>query len=113
MIDRITHWIAGADHTAAVGRSSEVFDPATGQVTGRVDLVAPEIVDDAVRAAVEAGDAWRRLSLSRRGKVLFAFRQLPDERKEELAAITTAEHGKVLDDALGEVTRGLEVVEFA
>ncbi len=113
MIDRITHWISGSAHDGPVGRTAEVFDPATGQVSGHVDLADADVVDSAVATAVAAGDGWRRMSLSRRGQVLFAFRQLLDERKEELAAIITAEHGKVLSDALGEVTRGLEVVEFA
>ncbi len=113
MAERISHWIDGKAWSGVVGRSSEVFDPATGAVTGAVDLASADDVAAAVDAAERAFASWRHSSLSARTKVLFAFRQLLDERKEELAAIITAEHGKVLSDALGEVTRGLEVVEFA
>ena len=113
MTNRITHWIGGKQYTGPADRTAQVYDPATGQVTGAVDLADGDVVDAAVRAASEAAASWRRLSLTRRGQVLFAFRQLLNERKEDLAAIVTAEHGKVLSDALGEVTRGLEVAEFA
>ncbi|MCY7402008.1 MAG: CoA-acylating methylmalonate-semialdehyde dehydrogenase [Nocardioides sp.] len=113
MAERVSHWIDGAAWTGPVERSGEVFDPATGAVTKNVDLASPAEVAVAVDAAERAFATWRHSSLSTRTKVLFAFRQLLDERKEELAAIITAEHGKVLSDALGEVTRGLEVVEFA
>ena len=113
MTTRITHWIDGATAQGRAERSSDVFDPATGAVTGRVDLASADDVDAAVAAAERAFGSWRHSSLSARTRVLFAFRQLLDERKEELAAIITAEHGKVVSDALGEVTRGLEVVEFA
>jgi malonate-semialdehyde dehydrogenase (acetylating)/methylmalonate-semialdehyde dehydrogenase len=94
-------------------RTGEVFDPATGRLSGRVDLAPASVVDDAVSAASAAAAEWRNASLTRRTQVLFAFRELLNARKEELAAIITAEHGKVLSDATGEVTRGLEVVEFA
>ena len=113
MTDRITHWIAGREHIGPVERSAQVFDPAVGEVSGQVDLADADLVDSAVRAAAAAAETWREVSLSRRGQVMFAFRQLLDERKEELAAIITAEHGKVLSDALGEITRGQEVVDFA
>ncbi|GAA1018423.1 methylmalonate-semialdehyde dehydrogenase (acylating) [Acrocarpospora pleiomorpha] len=108
-----THWIDGRPWGGAGERRGEVFDPATGQVTGRVDLASPAEVDEAVAAAASAFHVWRDVSLTRRTQVMFAFRELLNARKEELAAIITAEHGKVLADALGEVTRGLEVVEFA
>ncbi|MEU0480363.1 CoA-acylating methylmalonate-semialdehyde dehydrogenase [Streptosporangium sp. NPDC006013] len=107
------HWIDGRPWAGTGERTGEVFDPATGQVTGHVDLAAPAEVDEAVASAANAFQGWRDVSLTRRTQVLFAFRELLNSRKEELAAIITAEHGKVLDDALGEVTRGLEVVEFA
>ena len=113
MAERITHWIAGAAHEKPSDRVGDVYDPATGAVTGQVDLADAAVVDTAVAAATEAATAWRRTSLSRRAQVMFSFRELLAARKEELAAIITAEHGKVLSDALGEVTRGLEVVEFA
>jgi len=110
---RISHWIDGKPFGAVADRTGEVRDPATGAITGRVDFATPEVMDEAVAAAKAAFAEWGRTSLTKRATVLFAFRQLLNERKEELAAIITAEHGKVLSDALGEVTRGLEVVEFA
>ncbi len=113
MADRITHWIDGKPAESVPERSADVYDPATGVVTGRVDLASAAEVDDAVAAATRAFAAWRRGTVSTRARVLFAFRELLNARKEELAAIVTAEHGKVRSDALGEVSRGLEVVEFA
>jgi malonate-semialdehyde dehydrogenase (acetylating)/methylmalonate-semialdehyde dehydrogenase len=110
---RITHWIDGKPFGAVAERTGDVFDPATGERTGRVDFATPEVMDDAVAAAKAAFAEWGRTSLTKRATVMFAFRELLNERKEELAAIITAEHGKVLSDALGEVQRGLEVVEFA
>ena len=110
---RITHWIDGKPFGSVAERTGEVRDPATGALTGRVDFATAEVMDEAVAAAKAAFGEWGRTSLTKRANVLFAFRQLLNERKEELAAIITAEHGKVLSDALGEVTRGLEVVEFA
>jgi malonate-semialdehyde dehydrogenase (acetylating)/methylmalonate-semialdehyde dehydrogenase len=110
---RITHWINGTSWGGSSARTGEVFNPATGAVSGQVDLASSADVDAAVAAASGAFQQWRRSSLTARTQVLFAFRELLNERKDELAAIITAEHGKVLSDALGEVTRGLEVVEFA
>jgi malonate-semialdehyde dehydrogenase (acetylating)/methylmalonate-semialdehyde dehydrogenase len=110
---RITHWINGAPWSGTSVRAGDVFNPATGQVSGRVDFASAADVDDAVEAASAAFGQWRKSSLTARTQVLFAFRELLNSRKDELAAIITAEHGKVLSDALGEVTRGLEVVEFA
>ncbi|MFC5379267.1 CoA-acylating methylmalonate-semialdehyde dehydrogenase [Aquipuribacter nitratireducens] len=109
----IGHWLSGAEVRGRSGRTHPVTDPATGEVTGHVDLADPDEVDDVVNAAAAAGAAWGRLSLGRRTKVLFRFRELLESRAEEVAAVITAEHGKVLSDALGEVSRGLEVVEFA
>src|SRR4051794_15712053 len=109
----IPHWIDGARRDGSSGRTAPVTDPATGEVTGEVGLAAAEEVDAAVAAATAAFPGWRDTSLTRRSAVLFRFRELLNERKPELAAIITAEHGKVLDDALGEVSRGQEVVEFA
>ncbi|MDH2425259.1 CoA-acylating methylmalonate-semialdehyde dehydrogenase [Sphaerisporangium sp. TRM90804] len=111
---RITHWIDGAETAAArPERRGEVFDPATGAVSGHVDLAAAADVDAAVAAAKAAFPAWRDASLVRRAQVLFRFRELMYARRGELAALISAEHGKVHSDALGEVARGLEVVEFA
>ncbi|HEY3438687.1 MAG TPA: CoA-acylating methylmalonate-semialdehyde dehydrogenase [Actinotalea sp.] len=109
----ITHWISGAAWPEPPVRTGPVHDPATGAVTGRVHLADADVVKHAVATAREASLVWRRSSLSQRTAVLFAFRQLLADRAPDVAALITAEHGKVLSDALGEVTRGLEVVEFA
>jgi malonate-semialdehyde dehydrogenase (acetylating)/methylmalonate-semialdehyde dehydrogenase len=109
----ITHWIDGGPWTGPVARWGDVFDPATGRVTARVAFADAEVVGTAVAAARRAARAWGETSLSARARVLFAFRELLERRKQELAAIVSREHGKVLSDALGEVNRGLEVVEFA
>jgi len=109
----IGHYINGAIDTSAADRSGEVFNPATGQVTAHVNFATPSTVDTAVQAATRAGREWAATSLTKRVQVLFAFREILNAGKEEVAALITAEHGKVLSDALGEVTRGLEVVEFA
>jgi malonate-semialdehyde dehydrogenase (acetylating)/methylmalonate-semialdehyde dehydrogenase len=109
----IPHWINGARREGASGRTSPVTDPATGEVTGDVALADVAEVDAAVAAAAAAFPGWRDTSLTRRTAVLFKVRELLNAKKPELAAIITAEHGKVLDDALGEVSRGQEVVEYA
>lgn len=109
----IGHYINGAVDTSTSDRSGEVFNPATGQVTAKVNFATASVVDTAVQAATRAGRDWAATSLTKRVQVLFAFREILNARKEEVAALITAEHGKVLSDALGEVTRGLEVVEFA
>jgi malonate-semialdehyde dehydrogenase (acetylating)/methylmalonate-semialdehyde dehydrogenase len=113
MTKRISHWVDGHELTGTSGRTSDVFNPATGQVSGRLDLAGADEVDTAVRSAKTAAKAWRTSSLSTRAGVLFAMRQLLHERADELAAVITSEHGKVHADALGEVARGLENVEFA
>jgi malonate-semialdehyde dehydrogenase (acetylating)/methylmalonate-semialdehyde dehydrogenase len=110
---RITHLIDGRAWEGAADRTSPVYDPATGKHTGDVDLASAELVGAAVASARAAWPAWRATSLAKRTQVLFAFRELLHARKDEIAALITAEHGKVLSDALGEVTRGLEVAEFA
>jgi malonate-semialdehyde dehydrogenase (acetylating)/methylmalonate-semialdehyde dehydrogenase len=110
---RISHWISGTSVAGTSGRSGPVFNPATGEQTGAVDLASAAEVDLAVRTATQAAGGWRESSLSRRAAVLFAFRELLHAHAEELAAIVTAEHGKVLSDAAGEVARGLENAEFA
>ena len=110
---QITHWINGALDTQKPQRSGEVFNPATGKVTKTVAFADAATVDGAVNAATEAFATWRHSSLTKRTQVLFAFRELVQQNKEKIAALITDEHGKVLSDAAGEVTRGLEVVEFA
>ncbi len=109
----VGHWMAGAASAGTSGRTADVFDPATGQVTKKVALASREDADAVIAAAAKAWPAWRDISLARRTQVLFAFRELLNARKGELAEIITSEHGKVLDDALGEVSRGQEIVEFA
>ncbi|MEV6011679.1 CoA-acylating methylmalonate-semialdehyde dehydrogenase [Streptomyces sp. NPDC051976] len=109
----ITHWIAGQQWNGTAERRGDVYDPATGAVTGQVDFAANHVVDQAVSAALEAFQEWRHASVAKRTGVLFAFRELLNSRREELAAIIVSEHGKVHSDALGEIARGLEVVEYA
>jgi malonate-semialdehyde dehydrogenase (acetylating) / methylmalonate-semialdehyde dehydrogenase len=110
---RITHWIDGKPWNGTSERRGDVYDPTTGQVSGQVDFAGVAEVDQAVAAAAHAFTTWRQASLARRATVLFAFRELVNSHREELAALISAEHGKVRADALGEVSRGLEVVEFA
>jgi malonate-semialdehyde dehydrogenase (acetylating)/methylmalonate-semialdehyde dehydrogenase len=110
---RITHWIGGKPWDGSADRTGNVYDPATGATTGLLDYATDAVVDQAVAAAESAWQSWRNASLAKRSTVLFAFRELLNQRKDELAAIITAEHGKVLADAAGEVARGLEAVEFA
>ena len=113
MTTRITHFIAGQSWTGESHRSAPVYNPATGVAEKQVDLASTSIVDSAVRTAAEAFVEWREVSLTKRISILFAFRELLNARKSELAEIITSEHGKVLSDAVGEITRGQEVVEFA
>jgi malonate-semialdehyde dehydrogenase (acetylating)/methylmalonate-semialdehyde dehydrogenase len=110
---QITHWINGALDTKKPERMGDIYNPATGKVTGTVAFGNAATVDTAVAAATTAFAEWRHSSLTKRTQVLFAFRELVAQNKEKIAALITAEHGKVLSDAAGEVTRGLEVVEFA
>ncbi|MDX2648845.1 CoA-acylating methylmalonate-semialdehyde dehydrogenase [Streptomyces sp. PA03-1a] len=109
----ITHWIAGQTWTGTAERHGDVYDPATGAVTGRVDFASISEVDQAVGAAAAAFKEWRNASVAKRTSVLFAFRELLNAQRDELAAIIVSEHGKVHSDALGEIARGLEVVEYA
>ncbi len=113
MTAQIPHWLDGVRTAGRSGRSGPVFNPATGELTGQVDLASAAEVAAAVASAKAAAREWRSTSLSRRSSVLFAFRQLLHDNADRLAAAVTAEHGKVLADAHGEVARGLENVEFA
>ncbi len=113
MTTRISHWIDGRPTEGTSGRTSPVFNPAAGVETAQVDLASTAEVGEAVAKALTAAREWRHASLSKRSGVLFAFRQLLHEHADELARIVTAEHGKVHADALGEIARGLENVEFA
>jgi len=112
-MNQITHWINGALDTSKSERSGDIFNPATGKATKSVAFGNAATVDRAVNAASIAFAEWRHSSLTKRTQVLFAFRELVAQNKEKIAALITDEHGKVLSDAAGEVTRGLEVVEFA
>ncbi|WP_116952021.1 CoA-acylating methylmalonate-semialdehyde dehydrogenase [Jiangella endophytica] len=109
----ITHWKDGATFDGVSGRWADVTNPATGQVSGRVALAGAEDAQAVISSARAASRAWAETSLARRTQVVFAFRELLDRRKDELAQLITAEHGKVHSDALGEIARGQEVVEFA
>ena len=109
----ITHWINGKAVHGTSGRSSNIYNPATGQIQATVPLANPAELNAAVEAAQAAFPDWSSQPPLRRARVLFRLRELLDQRADDLAAILTSEHGKVLSDAKGEVTRGLEVVEFA
>jgi malonate-semialdehyde dehydrogenase (acetylating) / methylmalonate-semialdehyde dehydrogenase len=113
MTRTITHWADGAGFEGTSGLWADVTNPATGQVSGRVTLAGERDAQVVIGAAKKASAGWAGTSLARRTQVVFAFRELLNARKGELAELITAEHGKVLSDALGEVSRGQEVVEFA
>ncbi|MEV6253481.1 CoA-acylating methylmalonate-semialdehyde dehydrogenase [Nocardia sp. NPDC051911] len=109
----IAHWLDGKAFAGTSETTAPVTNPATGEVTGQVALATVADTRAAIDSAAKAFPAWRDTSLTRRTQILFRFRELLNERKEELARLITAEHGKVVADAVGEVSRGLEVVEFA
>src|ERR671911_388364 len=112
-LGRISHWIGGQSVAGESGRSGPVYNPARGEQTKEVDFASVEEVDRAVQTAKEALVGWRQVSLSRRQELFFRIRELFHQRREDLAALLTEEHGKVFSDALGEVQRGLEVIEYA
>jgi malonate-semialdehyde dehydrogenase (acetylating)/methylmalonate-semialdehyde dehydrogenase len=112
-LETIDHTIAGERTPGASTRTSPVYDPATGQEQRQVRLAEPADVDAAVQAAKTAFESWRDTSITRRVKIMFAFRELINDHMDELARIISSEHGKTVDDAKGEVIRGLEVVEYA
>jgi malonate-semialdehyde dehydrogenase (acetylating)/methylmalonate-semialdehyde dehydrogenase len=112
-IPTIEHWIDGAVHASASSRTAPVFNPATGAVQALVSLADQADIDAAIASARRGFEVWSGMSMARRQTVLFAFRELLNSRKAELAAIITREHGKVVSDALGEIARGQEVVELA
>ena len=111
-VERISHWIGGRSVEGQSGRSGPVYNPALGRQTGAVDFATPDEVDAAVQAAKEAFPSWRAVSLSRRTSIFFRIHDLVDQHREDIARFLTAEHGKVLSDAMGEVARGLEVIEY-
>jgi len=109
----VSHWIDGAPRASQSGRTAPVFNPATGAVSAEVALADESEVAEAIGSAERGYRVWSRFSIAKRQGVLFAFRELLNARKGELAEIITAEHGKVVSDALGEILRGQEVVELA
>jgi malonate-semialdehyde dehydrogenase (acetylating) / methylmalonate-semialdehyde dehydrogenase len=109
----VTHWIGGKSWNGATARWGAVYNPALGEPSARVAFADQAIVDEAVSAATQAAKSWAHISLAARCRIMFAFRELIERRKRDIAEILTREHGKVLSDAVGEVNRGLEVVEFA
>ena len=111
--ERISHWIGGRTVVGTSGREGPVYDPATGQVTKYVDFASATEVSAAVAEAKAAFPAWRATSLSKRTDIMFRIRNMVETHRKELAAHLTAEHGKVPSDALGEIARGLENLEFA
>jgi malonate-semialdehyde dehydrogenase (acetylating)/methylmalonate-semialdehyde dehydrogenase len=108
----IGHWIGGESVRGTSGRKGLVYNPATGEQSGEVDFASVEEMDRAVASAKAAFPEWRKWSLSKRADLMFRIYQLLDEHREDLARLLTAEHGKVLSDAMGEVQRGIEVIEF-
>jgi malonate-semialdehyde dehydrogenase (acetylating)/methylmalonate-semialdehyde dehydrogenase len=108
----IGHWIGGEPVRGSSGRKGPVYNPATGEQTGEVDFASAQEIDRAVATAKAAFGEWRTWSLSKRSELFFRIYHLFDEHREDLAKLLTAEHGKVLSDALGEVQRGIEVIEY-
>ncbi|HTW99522.1 MAG TPA: CoA-acylating methylmalonate-semialdehyde dehydrogenase [Acidimicrobiales bacterium] len=113
MSKHVTHWIAGKAWDGTTVREGPIHDPATGEVTGTVDFASAVEIDAAVSAAAAAAAEWGESSLAQRARLLFALRELLDERRAELGALISSEHGKTRSDAEGEVARGLEIVELA
>jgi malonate-semialdehyde dehydrogenase (acetylating)/methylmalonate-semialdehyde dehydrogenase len=111
-VKRISHWIGGRVVAGQSGRSGPVYNPALGRQSGEVDFATAEEVDAAVKAAREAFTSWRAVSLSKRTQIFFRIHDLVDQHREDIARFLTVEHGKVLSDAMGEVARGLEVIEY-
>ena len=109
----VSHWIDGAEYASHSGRTAPVYNPALGVETKRVALADQAEIDAAIESAQRGFEVWSAYSIAKRQSVLFAFRELLNSRKGELAQIITSEHGKVLSDALGEINRGQEVVELA
>ena len=109
----VNHWIGGQQRASDSGRSSAVWNPATGEVQAAVALASAEEVDQAVATARSAFPDWRATPLSRRAEILFKVRELVDANRRRIAEMITLEHGKTIADSLGEVARGLENIEFA
>ena len=112
-MDLIRHWIDNGPYDGAADRRGDVFNPATGLLRAQVALASEDDVDAGVASAKAAFPEWRDTPVTKRAKIMFKFRDLVERHLDDLAKLLTAEHGKTLDDARGEVTRGLEVIEFA
>ncbi len=112
-LNAVNHWIDGTLVASSSGRSGTVWNPATGDARAKVDFASPEEVDRAVARAVAAFPEWRATALSRRSETMFRFRELMDQHRRDLATLITLEHGKTFADAMGEVARGIENIEFA
>jgi len=113
VVTQVTHYINGKQVSGRNGRTSSVFNPATGEQTGLVPIANAADVADAVAAATKAAPGWAATTPLRRARILNRFLRILEERIDELAAVIVAEHGKVHSDAVGEIQRGMEVVEFA
>ena len=109
----IHHWLNGKLTPSTSGRTAPVWDPATGEIQAQVDLASSDEVSEAVAVAQAAFPDWRATALSRRAEVMFKLRELVDANRRRIAELLTAEHGKTIPDAMGEVARGLENIEFA
>ncbi len=112
-METLSHWINNAPAPISSERAGDVYNPATGEVQRKVAYSTPAEVDAAVRAASEALVSWRQSSIAKRTRVLFAYRELVERHRDDIARMLTLEHGKVFSDVQGEVQRGLEVIEFA
>ena len=113
MTATLTHWINGAAVAGASSRFGDVYDPSAGEVVARVPFANSGEVESAVQAAAAAAPGWAKTPPIQRARVIFAFKDLVESRKEDLSRVITREHGKVLSDAMGSVSRGIEVLEFA
>jgi malonate-semialdehyde dehydrogenase (acetylating)/methylmalonate-semialdehyde dehydrogenase len=112
-IPTLPHWLDGRRAAGRSGRTAPVYNPTTGEVSANVSLASTEEVGQAVTSAKQAFRGWAATTPLRRARVLYKFRELVDANANQIAALIALEHGKVHDDALGEITRGPEVVEFA
>ena len=112
-MQRISHWVNNKVVAGTSGNTGKVYNPATGEQQSEVDLASIAEVDAVIAAAKKAGLEWRSSNLSRRAEIMFRFRELVVANKNELANVLSLEHGKVPSDAMGEISRGIENVEFA
>jgi len=112
-MNRISHWVNNKVVAGTSGKSGKVFNPATGKQQAEVDFASAADADLVIASAKTAFPAWRATNLSRRAEIMFRMRELVDANRKEIASLLTLEHGKVPSDALGEVARGLENIEFA